>query len=483
MKAFKKETSSCCSTEKTGKSEACGCAPTASDTPVSASWITGHVETAVGKIPQIATRLMFRDTADGWKVRWNIGRMNYRVSPGLYAAGNPGPASPVLVSANYKLTFDKLRRELAGLNVWLLLLDTKGINVWCAAGKGTFGTQELVHRIAQTGLSEVVTHRKLILPQLGAPGVAAHEVLKTSGFRVVYGPVRAADIPAFLEAGLKATPAMREVRFKVQDRLVVAPVELVGTVVPASILFAVLLVLNIVFHGHQSVNRHNPKNIDRFFSVLRRNPGRNNSVPGSAAVYSGTGICVQRLATRSAVGRRFSPVYDGRRQSIARCSPAAAASLSGIVPGDEFHRSRCVHFPLRRTERNEIRGTDSDSLCGSGPPAYGSPLNTYCEKGYIMKQQYLRNVVTLVLEDAKCIGCMMCIDVCPHAVFEPDSGKVRISERDSCMECGACALNCPSGAITVRAGVGCAAAIISGRLRGTAPDCGCSSGKENTGCC
>jgi CO dehydrogenase/acetyl-CoA synthase gamma subunit (corrinoid Fe-S protein) len=71
-----------------------------------------------------------------------------------------------------------------------LILDTKGINVWCAAGKGTFGTDELVSRISKTGLSKIILHRKLVLPQLGAPGVSAHEVTKQTGFSVVYGPVR-----------------------------------------------------------------------------------------------------------------------------------------------------------------------------------------------------------------------------------------------------------------------------------------------------
>lgn len=123
--------------------------------------------------------------------------MHYQVPPGLYAVGNPDPAAPVLVSANYKLSFDRLRRELNGFNLWILVVDTKGINVWCAAGKGTFGTGELVRRIEQTRLSQVVTGRTLILPQLAAPGVAAHEVLQRSGFKVVYGPVRAADLRSF----------------------------------------------------------------------------------------------------------------------------------------------------------------------------------------------------------------------------------------------------------------------------------------------
>ena len=78
--------------------------------------------------------------------------MHYTVEPGLYAVGKPDERSPVLVTANYKLSFDKLRNELTGRNVWILVLDTKGINVWCSAGKGTFGTMELVGRIESTGL-------------------------------------------------------------------------------------------------------------------------------------------------------------------------------------------------------------------------------------------------------------------------------------------------------------------------------------------
>ena len=161
------------------------------------------------------------------RMRLNIGRMRYRVEPGLYAWGAPGPESPVFVTANYTLTFNYLRRALAGLDAWLLVLDTDGINVWCAAGKGTFGTDELIRRIRASGLESRVTHRRLILPQLGASGVAAHEVKKQSGFTVVYGPVDAADIPAFLNAGMKATEAMRRVRFGWRDRLAVAPLELV----------------------------------------------------------------------------------------------------------------------------------------------------------------------------------------------------------------------------------------------------------------
>ena len=111
------------------------------------------------------------------------------------ALGRPTDASPVFASANYKLSFDALRASLKGRDAWLLVLDTKGINVWCAAGKGTFGTLELVRSIAETELDKIVGHRTVIVPQLGAPGVSAHRVKFYSGFNVVYGPARAEDIP------------------------------------------------------------------------------------------------------------------------------------------------------------------------------------------------------------------------------------------------------------------------------------------------
>lgn len=171
---------------------------------------------------------------DHFLARWGINRSGHRVAPGLYALGRPTSDSPVLVTANYTLSFDALRSALAGLDGYILVLDTQGINVWCAAGKGTFGTDELVRQVETTHLHEAVNHRVLILPQLGAPGVAAHEVKRRTGFRVEYGPVRASDLPEFLKTH-QATPEMRRVRFTLVDRLVLIPVELVHVLLPLAI--------------------------------------------------------------------------------------------------------------------------------------------------------------------------------------------------------------------------------------------------------
>jgi acetyl-CoA decarbonylase/synthase complex subunit gamma len=151
--------------------------------------------------------------------------MGFAIKPGLYAVGRPTAKSPVFVTANFKMSFNHLRVDLHGRDGWIMVLDTKGINVWCAAGKGTFGTVEIADRIDATRLSELVSHRKLILPQLGGPGVSAHELTRRTGFTVRYGPVRSADLPAWLDSGRHSTPQMRRVEFTLGDRLALTPVE------------------------------------------------------------------------------------------------------------------------------------------------------------------------------------------------------------------------------------------------------------------
>jgi len=187
--------------------------------------------TAVPKIFPTTGRLTARDRWDHFLARIGWKRGEHRLEPGLYALGNPTPDSPVFVTANYTLSFDALRSSLEGFDGYIMVLDTQGINVWCAAGKGTFGKDEIVRRVMITRLGEVVHHRRLIIPQLGAPGVAAHEVKKRTGFRVEYGPVRAADLPEYLKTH-KATPEMRLVGFPLRDRLVLIPVDIVQTILP-----------------------------------------------------------------------------------------------------------------------------------------------------------------------------------------------------------------------------------------------------------
>ncbi|MBF0464481.1 MAG: acetyl-CoA synthase subunit gamma [Nitrospirae bacterium] len=208
-------------------------------------WITGTVNTPACIAYKVSTEITKSELLEHLLCRISGFRNSYTVTPGLYAVGEPDQNSHVVVTANYKLTFDKVRESLSGENVWIMVLDTKGINVWCAAGKGTFGTEEMINRILKIQLTSIVTHRKIIVPQLGAPGVSAHTVKKATGFQVLFGPVYACDLKDYIRSGCVATKAMRNVSFSMIDRLVLTPME----IIPSMRIFAVFAVVMFLFFG------------------------------------------------------------------------------------------------------------------------------------------------------------------------------------------------------------------------------------------
>jgi hypothetical protein len=186
-------------------------------------YINGSISVRGTLIPVVKTNLFYKDYFGAVMVRWGINRNNFRIKPGIYAVGNPNDSADVFVTANYKLSFDHVRKNLSGINGWILVLDTKGVNVWCAAGKGTFSTSELVSMIRQVSLDNLVIHKRLILPQLGATGVASYKVKEETGFSVHFGPVRASDIKKFISNGYRADKEMRRVTFKFKDRVTLIP--------------------------------------------------------------------------------------------------------------------------------------------------------------------------------------------------------------------------------------------------------------------
>jgi len=212
-------------------------------------FVADFMDTAVGAVPRIETALKSQDLAGTLRARLGFSRDRYRVAPGLYAAGKPGTGSPVLVTANYKLSFDSLRRELASIDTWILVLDTRGINVWCAAGKKTFSTAELIRQVTRVGLERLVSHRELILPQLGAPGVSAAAVKKGCGFKVIWGPIRAGDLPEFLTNGHRTETGMRQVTFSIAERIILIPVELSLIVRPSLVILLAVFVISGISPG------------------------------------------------------------------------------------------------------------------------------------------------------------------------------------------------------------------------------------------
>ncbi len=219
---------------------------------------------------RVSSSLGWRDRLGTLRARIGVVRHRYRVNPGLYCLGNPTHESPVLVSANYKLSFDSLRGRLAGIDAFILVADTRGVNVWCAAGKGIFSADEVALLVERTALAERVSHRRLILPQLAAPGVAAHTLKKNCGFSAVFGPVRAADIKKFLAAGMKCDEAMRSVTFTLGERATLTPVEVYLALKP--LFFAIIFLFVLAGIGAD------------FFSFER---GLARSVPAAVATAVG----------------------------------------------------------------------------------------------------------------------------------------------------------------------------------------------------
>ncbi|MEA3462497.1 MAG: mercury methylation corrinoid protein HgcA [Bacteroidota bacterium] len=206
--------------------------------------IMDYSKLTIVRPPEIHSTWLPEDQLGALRVRLSIGRNRYRANPGLYRLGSPGSDSDVFVTANYKLSFDLLRKNLDGVHAWILVLETYGINVWCAAGKGTFGSDELIRQVNESRLSLYVSHRRLIVPQLGAPGVSAHKVKEATGFSVKFGPVRAEDIKEYISAGYRKDERARTVRFNIRDRFILAPVELANSLCYLLVALVFLMLLS-----------------------------------------------------------------------------------------------------------------------------------------------------------------------------------------------------------------------------------------------
>ncbi|MHA2380410.1 MAG: methyltransferase domain-containing protein [Candidatus Thorarchaeota archaeon] len=175
-------------------------------------------------------RIWYNHLSGGWR--------GIPIIPGLYRAGNPSPESPVIVTANYELTYYTVMRALVKdeIDAWVLVCDTNGINVWCAARGTHFDSDDVVQMIRLTRLAESVNHRELIMPQLSAAGMDPPSIRRRTGLRVRYGPVRIQDLSQWLELG-KPRPKPREmatVTFNLRERME-------QTVAHVPFLFAALL--------------------------------------------------------------------------------------------------------------------------------------------------------------------------------------------------------------------------------------------------
>ena len=307
--------------------------------------------------------------------------------PGLRAVGEPGPGSPVIVTGNYDLTVRRVMRALAGLDAWLVVAPSQGINVWCAASGGHLSTHQVVTALKTSGVEERVLHRRAILPQLAATGVLGRDVSRRCGWKVRFGPVYAADLPAYLARGEKKTDAMRHVRFGVAERLEMAaawaaPTALVAGGGAALLRPAWSLPLAALAATLAAA----------MFLVYERIPGpRRLLLGGSAALVSLAAVALAGGGTAALVA-----------------AAGASALLTAVLTFDYE---------------------------GSTPIEGGSHF------------EERRWHITLDLE--RCKGVYNCWEVCPEACFEKLEGvrKIDLAHDERCVRCGACVVQCPQDAL------------------------------------
>ncbi len=325
--------------------------------------------------------------------------------PGLRRIGDPGPNSPVLVTCNYDLTVRRLTRALRGVDAWLVVAPSAGINVWCAASGGHFGTHQVVTALKTSGVAERVAHRRAILPQLAATGVERREVKRRCGWNARFGPVRAEDIPRYLAADGRKDDAMRRVHFGVRERIEMA----LAWGGPA----ALLLVAGALFLAPAFA-------------------------PGLAALA---------LALSGLVFLAYEPLPEPRRPVFVGLAVLGALLAVGLAGGG-------------------AAALTTAALASAGCAlllTFDRAGSTPTEGGSHFEEARWR----VVLDRERCKGVYSCWEVCPEACFdkppeEPESDHplaaggrgrtpIALAREDRCIRCGACVVQCPLDALAFEA--------------------------------
>ncbi|MFQ5544191.1 MAG: HgcAB-like fusion protein, partial [Nitrospiria bacterium] len=176
---------------------------------------------------------------------------------GVIKIGNPGRKAPVFITGNYQLTVERIKKALSGMDAYLLVANSRGVNVWCAATGGHFTNHDVISVLKTSGIEELVDHRTVILPQLAATGIETKKVRTKTGWKVTWGPVYAKDIPAFIKNQRKKTSRMSAVTFPWPQRFEMAvawafPISLVSTLIvmpfwPEALLPLVFLIWGLSF--------------------------------------------------------------------------------------------------------------------------------------------------------------------------------------------------------------------------------------------
>lgn len=338
-------------------------------------------------------------------LRW----FGHRESTGLLAIGRPGPESPVLVTANFTLTVARVRRRLRGLDVWLLVVPSKGINVWCAACGGELTEHQVIGAVKTSRLAEHVTHRELLLPALAAPGVDTGVVREGTGFHVSFGPVRAADIPAYLADGAhRKTEAMKRFHPGLLHRL--------DMILSMNVVIWLVVALPFAIAWPHHLTRVSllfwslVVGMYVLFPWLPGRTGWGKSLSVMAAVV--VGFATAGLWSAGDIVAYWPWMGGGVVMTVAVAFDAAG--IVAALPSDALALTRYL-----------------------GLANFGNLLS-----------EQAHGAITFARPC--CLGCGTCEDICPLGVFDMDDAvrKAVLARPELCFECGACVKQCPTEALS-----------------------------------
>lgn len=347
----------------------------------------------------------------GWFIAYFFRWLPHASPTGLFAVGNPDENSPVVVTANFSLTVRRVRRALRGRDLWLLVANSEGINVWCASAGGILTANRVIDAIKVSGLAEKVRHREVVLPALSAPGIQRGAIEEQTGFRPRFGPVRAQDVPAYLAAGKRKTEAMCRFRFDLAHRLDMFvsmnfPIYLAAAVVLAIFWPAYLLGATVLFWSAVAV----------LYVLVNILPGK-------------TGWAQAALAASVVV--------------------LGWAALDWATHGDPLR-----HWGWLVAAFFVFFAAGFD-LAGIASPRKSDPEQLMIRLGLkgLGKVFTEKQLGTIALDRPTCSGCGTCREICPIGVFgDPDEeGKTTFRNREACFHCGACVQQCPESALELRA--------------------------------
>ena len=322
--------------------------------------------------------------------------------PGLRPVGNPDRSSPVLVTCNYELTVRMVVKTLLkdGIDAWLLVAPTKGVNAWCAGGAGDFTADTVISILKTSGIAEQVDHRRLILPQLAANGINIWDLRDRSGWRPRFGPADIKDLKAFLDSGKSKTAREhRHVKFDLKDRLVM------GTNLGFNV--SLLLILPLLAASYW-LSGFWWKNVLLLFALSVAATVLVFWLPGKVGVQKGISLGILVAAPFVVLAQAFGSIDAVQLTSWVAWLMVVSAFVGYDMPS---------WSPLWRQDIKEL-------VLGV--------KNTHVE----------------VIPE-KCINCHMCDVVCPTHVFghNAETKKYEVVNLDACEACGACIENCPTDAI------------------------------------